>query len=165
MHVRARSTARRIRALAGPSGRRSPVSRTPAAWSHDEREPEQGRQLLDASLQRQDLLPKFRTPSGPPHADSPRHSAKRRATHAPSIAGRRDPWRGGARPCVGRVPGVDGHSAAAGGVRWSCRHHRCPLNAQGTRGLWQPGDNSRRGWGIYVAHSRVALALALSPSG
>ena len=53
------STARRIRALAGPSGRRSPVSRTLAAWSHGKREPEQGRELLDASLQRQDLLPKF----------------------------------------------------------------------------------------------------------
>ena len=30
-----------------------------AAWSHDKREPEQGRQLLDTSLQRQDLLAKF----------------------------------------------------------------------------------------------------------
>ena len=34
--------------------------RKPAAWPHGERESEQGRQLLDASLQRQDLVPKFR---------------------------------------------------------------------------------------------------------
>jgi len=33
---------------------------TPVAWSYGEREPEQGRELLDASLQRQDLAAKGR---------------------------------------------------------------------------------------------------------
>ena len=36
------------------------MSVTLAAWTHDERKPEQRRQLGDASLQRQDLLPKLR---------------------------------------------------------------------------------------------------------
>ena len=38
-------------------------------------------------------------------------------THVRSIAARRAPWRGGARPCVGRITGADGHSAAADGLQ------------------------------------------------
>ena len=57
MHVRARSTALSI---LGGSVRQTLAGEPPlAARAHDKREPEQGRQLLDTSLQRQDLLAKF----------------------------------------------------------------------------------------------------------
>ena len=83
-----------------------------------------------------------------------RHPARPRARHDSSIAARRDSWRGGDRPCVGRVPGADGHNAAAGGRSGSCRHRRYSLDdAQGTRGLWRPDDNSRDDVPNVLVHS------------
>ena len=103
--------------LGGSVGQTLVGQRESRASQQGEREPEQGRELLDASPELQDFLLKFRS-SGPSRPGSPRLSAPRRATHGPSSAGLRDPWRWSRPRCVGRDPEADGRSAAAGGP-WS----------------------------------------------
>jgi hypothetical protein len=56
--------------------------------------------------------------SGPPRPGLPQPSGPCRATHAPSSAGRRDPWRWSHPRCRGRDSGAGGRSAAEG-ARWS----------------------------------------------
>ena len=102
----------------------------------------------------------MRTASGPPAAGSPQHSANRRATHAPSIAGHRDLWRGGARPCVERVPVTDGHSAAAA----ECGAHAVIIatlsmpKAHAASGSLT--TRSRRRWGVYAGTAGLLSLLA-----
>jgi hypothetical protein len=60
MHSLARFTARRIRSLASPSGRRVLESRNPEVCSRGQRQPEQSGESLDTLSELQNLVPKFR---------------------------------------------------------------------------------------------------------
>ena len=119
-NARARSTARKILILAGPSGRRSWVNRNPEVRS-------------SATASRRSAVSFFtrRRSTGllagaPMRSGSSRPGLRRRsvpwpAILVPSSAGCRDPWRWSRLRCVGQEPEAGGRSAAGGVLSSSSR--------------------------------------------
>src|SRR5262249_33728188 len=90
-----------------------PCETKPGGAEQGQREPEERRELLDASPQLQDFLAELRFTEV--HNIETDHDRRCSAQPTPSSAGLRGPWRWSRRRCVGRDLAGGGRSAAAGG--------------------------------------------------
>ena len=114
---RARSTARRIRVLSRPSGRRSCVKVNPELRSRARRS-----SALSFLTRRRSSRTSCWSSNVFTFVTSMVTATigAFEASYGPSIEEPRDPWRWSRPPCCGRDPAAGGRSAAAGAAKSSC---------------------------------------------